>query len=85
MSLPEVVSTGDRQASLEALRNELARRLPRASDREAAPLATQLRLVLAELDAMKSGEAGDVVDDLAARRAARRADASDQGGATGSE
>jgi len=83
--LLEAVAGGDRAAALEALRDELARRLPEATDREAASLATQLRLVLAELDALSAGEEADIVDDLAARRAARRSGTQDQGGAAGAE
>ncbi|MFW5415121.1 hypothetical protein J0910_00410 [Nocardiopsis sp. CNT-189] len=83
--LPEAVAGGDRAAALEALRDELARRLPDAGDREAASLATQLRLVLADLDALSAGEEADIVDDLAKRRAARRSGAADQGGAAGAE
>ncbi|MFW5415042.1 hypothetical protein J0910_00015 [Nocardiopsis sp. CNT-189] len=51
----------------------------------AASLATQLRLVLADLDALSAGEEADIVDDLAKRRAARRSGAADQGGAAGAE
>lgn len=85
MGFSEEVTSGDRRRALEALRSELAKRLPDASDREAAPLATQLRQVLSELDALNTGEEGDVVDDLAARRAARRAGTQDQGGTASSE
>ncbi|GAA1766109.1 hypothetical protein [Streptomonospora arabica] len=85
MGFSEEVVSGDRRRALQALRDELAARIPAASDREAAPLATQLRQVLAELDALNTGEEGDVVDDLSARRAARRAGAADQGGAAGAE
>ncbi|WP_304452898.1 hypothetical protein [Nocardiopsis sp. YSL2] len=83
--LPEVLAGGDRRASLEALRTEIGRRLPGAADREAVGLTTQLRLILAELEALDTGEEADVVDDLAKRRAARRAGAADPGGAAGAE
>lgn len=78
--LPGVLAGGDRRTSLEALRAEIGRRLPEAADREAVGLTTQLRLILAELEDLDSGEEADVVDDLAARRAARRAGTADPGG-----
>jgi hypothetical protein len=71
VTIREAVSTGDHTKALVALRDHLAERLESAANREAAPLARQLRDVLAELDAEPS-EGANPVDDLAARRTARR-------------
>lgn len=43
---PAPLPTGDRRATLEALRDELARRIPTAEDRDAAALAGRLTAVL---------------------------------------
>lgn len=75
----------DRLTALKALRGEIARRIPDAADRELVGLATQLRLVLTELDSLNAGEDADVVDELAGRRAARRAGAAVQGEAPGGQ
>lgn len=73
VELIEIVATGDRRGSLEAIRNLLAARLPYAPPREVAPMARQLVDVIRELDELPDGEVASVVDDLAAARAARRA------------
>ncbi|MGW4426420.1 hypothetical protein [Streptosporangium sp. NPDC004631] len=70
-----VVSEGDRRASLEAIRDKLARELTGATGRDAAVIAKELRAVLADLDALPGGKEVSKVDELAARRADRRADA----------
>ena len=71
-SMPEVMASGDRRESLIALRDHLAERLL-VADRDAAPLARQLTIVLNELDAIPAPEMESTLDDLASRRSARRA------------
>ncbi|WP_189243164.1 hypothetical protein [Planobispora rosea] len=68
------VQSGDRRAALEAIRDRLAAELVEADGRDAASIAKELRTTLSELDALPGGEESKL-DDLAARRAARRADA----------
>lgn len=77
-SLPEVVADGDHRLALEALRDELARRLPSAETREAPALARQLTMVLRELASLPSPATDSVLDDLASKRAARIAKAQGQ-------
>ena len=74
MSLPEVVREGDHRASLIALRDHLAERLVSA-EKDAAPLARQLTIVLAQIASLPASESGSKLDEIAARRAARRATA----------
>ena len=74
MDLREAVASRDRTEALRALADHLTDLLIDATPRDAASLANQLRGVLAALDA-EPGEAVDPVDDLAARRKARRASA----------
>ena len=82
--LSDAVSSGDRRAALEALRDRLAVEVERVAEEgfcttckrgssSIAPLAKQLRDVIGELDQLPVVEDGSVVDDLASRRAARRA------------
>jgi len=79
VGLVEASESGDRRATLEALRDRLARAVDNdASLSVLAPLANQLRAVLADLDEMPAKKGGSVVDDLAARRTDRRSAA--QGG-----
>jgi len=73
-SLPDVVREGDHRASLIALRDHLAERLLTA-DKDAAPLARQLQQVLSQLAALPAPESESKLDEIAARRAARRAKA----------
>ena len=61
-----------RRAALEALRDHLAACLDAAEPERAAPLSRELRETLRELDALAEPK-GSTVDDLAKRRAARRA------------
>ena len=75
--LPDVAATGDRRATLEALRDLLAASLVVVDPDKRAPLAKQLTDVLREIDALPSGERSKV-DDLAARRKARRTKAASQ-------
>lgn len=73
-SLPEIVKEGDHRASLLALRDHLAERLLSA-DKDAAPIARQLTIVLRELEALPNPAVESKVDEIAKRRAARRAKA----------
>ncbi|MEV4474660.1 hypothetical protein [Nonomuraea sp. NPDC049504] len=75
--LLKAIESGDRRASLQAIRDRLANELRAAEGRDAAAIAKELRATLAELDALP-GEEEDALDQLAARRADRIADA--QGG-----
>lgn len=69
--LVAAAASGDRRAALLALRDELARRLVDA-DRDAAPLARQLTIVLREIEQLPVPGEKSRVDDLAKRRAQRR-------------
>lgn len=73
MSVSEAAETGDRRKALEAIRSSLATAIEAAEPRELAPLVKQLRETLAELDELPTGEERSLVDDLASRRAERRA------------
>lgn len=73
-SMPDVVREGDLRASLVALRDHLAERLLTA-ERDAAPLARQLQQVLTQLAAIPAPETESKLDEISARRAARRAKA----------
>jgi hypothetical protein len=70
--LVAAAASGDRRETLLALRDELARRLVDA-DRDAAPLARQLTIVLREIEQLPTPGEKSRVDDLAKRRASRRA------------
>lgn len=67
---------------LSAARERLFASLAVADVRELPGIVRELRAVLAELDELAPPEKGNAVDDLAARRAARRQSASDAAGAT---
>jgi hypothetical protein len=69
--LVAAAASGDRREALLALRDELARRLVDA-DRDAAPLARQLTIVLEQIDALPVPGESSRVDELAKRRASRR-------------
>ena len=81
--LVAAAASGDRREALLALRDELARRLVDA-DRDAAPLARQLTIVLREIEQLPVPGEKSRVDDLAKRRARRRA-ASDRDVAQGAQ
>ena len=81
--LVAAAASGDRRAALLALRDELARRLVDA-ERDAAPLARQLTIVLREIEQLPVPGEKSRVDDLAKRRARRRA-ASDRDMAEGAQ
>ena len=70
-SLAGRAATGDRRATLEALRDFLAAQLQNA-EKEIPALAKQLRDTLAELDGLPDAKEASRVDELNARRAARR-------------
>lgn len=72
--LSESASSGDRLAALRDLRDLLARQIDECdSMRDLAALATRFQSVLAEVEQLTPKEgSGDPVDEIAARRAARR-------------
>lgn len=74
MSLSESAQSGDRLRTLRELRDHLAVSIEGCESlRDLASLSARLQSVLAEIDELGSGEAGgDVVDEIARRRAARR-------------
>ena len=71
VGLVAAVASGDRREALLALRDELARRLVDA-DRDVAPLARQLTIVLRDIEQLPVPGEKSRVDDLAKRRAVRR-------------
>lgn len=79
-SVAGAAASNDRLATLVALRNTLARSIDECeSMRDLAALSRQMTDVLAQIDAVAPPEQkGDAVDEIAARRAARRS-----GSATG--
>jgi len=74
--LGDIAKSGDRIATLEALRDRLADELDGCqSSRDVAALASRLQSVLAELDTIAPPIAPETpLDVLRARRAERRAD-----------
>ena len=71
----EAMSSGDQRRALEALRDRLIDGVLAATDRKLihlAPVAKQLVDVLDRIEALEPAQ-GDELDDLVARRAARRA------------
>lgn len=74
---PSEASFVGRRELLEAIRAKLASELDVAEGRDAAVLAKQLADIARELESLPTGK-GSSVDDLASRRAARRAAASGQ-------
>lgn len=87
MSLSEVVRTGDRRASLEAVRDRLAVEIDsgRAEGRDVATLAKVLAETMRELDSLPVAGEVSPVDDLAAARTARRAAAQEPKRAAGGD
>ncbi len=76
--LAVVAATGDRLATLEALRDRLAAKLdayqePRDTPRDMAVLALRLTDVLAQIDGRPTSRQVSRADEIAERRAARRA------------
>lgn len=72
-----VVQSGDRRAALEAIRDRLAAEIDagEASPRDVAALSKQLAEIVREIDNLPAAKGASPVDDLASRRAARRAEA----------
>ena len=70
-------ASGDERLALESLRDELAAAVAVVPKYALPPLAARLQAVLERLSELSAREprAGDVVAELAARRAARRAEA----------
>lgn len=67
--------SGDKRAALEAIRDRLANELLTARGQSAAAVAKELRAVIDELDSLPDGREESTVDQLNARREARRAEA----------
>lgn len=74
-NLPDVVTKGDRRESLEAIRDLLAEKMPASRGASAALVAKTLADLVREIDELPDGREVSQVDDLAARRADRRANA----------
>lgn len=83
-TVPDAAASGDRRRALEALRDRLAQEVERVADEgfcftckrgssSVAPNAKLLADVLKQLDDLPEAEGTSVVDDLAARRAERKA------------
>lgn len=70
------LTSGPYLARLTALRDLLAERLLDAGARDTSAIARQLAEVDARIDHLSAPEASDDVDEIAQRRAARRAAAS---------
>ena len=66
------LSSEDRGVALAAIRDALAANLLDAEPKEVASIAKQLRETIRELEQVAAPREESVVDDLAARRAARR-------------
>lgn len=77
--------TSSRLEALEALRDILRASLDEAPADKRAPLAAQYRATLAEIDSLSAdnAKAGDALDEIAARRAARGGATSRLGQAAG--
>lgn len=74
---PEVfaaVRSGNRQESLEAIRDYLAEQLESAKGRDAAPVARELRETIREIAAISTEGQADDVDEVAEQRRRRLAD-----------
>jgi hypothetical protein len=74
-SVEQAVLTGDRLKSITALRDKLARAIDECESlRDLPPLSARLSDVLIQIEALSPKvEVGDAVDEITARRAARRA------------
>jgi hypothetical protein len=73
--ISDAAESGDRRATLEAIRDKLSAELSKEVGRATAPIAKELVAVLRELDGIATAERKTTVDDLANRRATRRASA----------
>lgn len=75
-SLAATASAGDRGATLRALRDRIAKEIDLTnSARDVAALSRQLTEVLAEIESLPNPEKVSVADEIAKRRADRRAGA----------
>lgn len=77
--LSEAAAGGDRRAVLEALRDVLAESIGSVDEKYRAPLAKQLREVMAELDGLPV-KGASAVDELASKRRRRKSGVSDSTG-----
>lgn len=71
MSLVDACASGDHRAALEALRDQLAVAMEMADPNVVPQIAGRLQAVLSELAGLPASK-GSELDDLLARRAARR-------------
>lgn len=86
VDLVKVARSGDRVETLRALRDVLAAGIAECgSGRDLAALSRQLQQVLAELDALGASapKGGTTLDEVAARRRARKASAAGESDAPG--
>lgn len=74
--LAETVTTGDHRASLEAVRDHLAKALVEVDPRYSAAIAKQLTDTMRELAGLRDAKVVTPLDELVARRAARGSDTS---------
>ena len=82
MSVADAAAKGDQLATLVALRDRLAAEVDTCDNpRDLAPITRQLQLVLARIAELSPSTEVSIVDQLAARRAARRTATDDLGGA----
>ena len=77
----EAAQSGDRRATLEALRDQLAVVIdaPSTTGAELASLARQMIVVTEILEGISDGQAVNLVNDLAAKRASRKPGANASG------
>lgn len=83
--LSEAAGAGDRVRTLQRLRDALAARIETAPDAAVAQLSKQLTDVMRELAQIAPPQEESTVDDLAARRSARRSAAAVSQRPAGSE
>src|SRR5690349_2872521 len=86
-SVEQAASTGDRLRALVALREKLAGAIDGCESlRDLPPLSARLSDVLAQIETLSPKvEVGDAVDEITARRAARRSSATKGSSRTGSD
>jgi hypothetical protein len=75
---PRRRTPSERGTGLKALRTKLFAELADAAGRDVAAIARELRAVMAEIETLPSERKDSPVDDLAAKRASRRAAAAGQ-------
>lgn len=71
-TVAEAARSGDYRATLEAIRDQLAHQLERAEPAVAAQIAGQLRQTLKDLAELPPVKGGSKLDEVRARREARR-------------